>query len=189
MSEKKEKVSSYQYADDVGALTRYPDENTVAFHMGWYDKDEETIAESRVFDFVDMPADIITALAWYGYKLMAQRAQASEKLVAGRVSTVVDRLAQLKQGIWATAREGAGPSNTMLVEAIIAYMTANGVTIDDAKAQEIRGNVKTKDYRERAKANPGVDAEYKAIDLARTKARADAARKAAKGVEVNLEGL
>lgn len=185
----KRKVSKYTYLDKDGNESRFPDESTVQMRQDWYDTDGETIVETRVFDPTKYPTNIQHCFLFYAAKLVNQRAQAEHKDAAEAVEKVDARNDRFMEGEWVKERESAGPSNTLLVEAIVAHLTAQGQPPTDDKAAKIREDVKGKDYRAGALANIGVKAEYEAIKLERIKARAKKAKDAAKGAEAVTVGL
>lgn len=185
----KRKVSKYTYLDSDGNESRFPDESTVQMRQDWYDKDGKDIVETRVFDPTKYPTNIQHCFLFYAAKLVNQRAQADHKDAAEAVEKVDARNDRFMEGEWVKERDSVGPSNTVLVEAIIALLTAQGQPPTDAKVAEIREDVKSKAYRAGAMANIGVKAEYENIKLAHVKARAKTATKAAKDADVVTAGL
>lgn len=185
----KRKVSKYTYLDVDGKESRFPDEYTVAMRQDWFGLDGETIVETRTYDPNLLPEPIQVIFLWYAAKLVNQRAQAEHKDAAEAVEKVDARWDRFAEGEWVKERDSVGPSNTILVQAIVAHLTAQGLPPDDDKVKEIRENVKNSDYRDGAMKNIGVKAEYEAIKLANVKARAKDAAKAAKDADVVTAGL
>lgn len=97
-----------------------------------------------------------------------------------------DALDNILSDVWVAEGEGSsGAGNvTILVQAIVAVLEANGREADVA---EIRGKVKDKDYREKAKANPHVAAEVRKLEQARAEERLKKAQE--KAAEASTEGL
>src|SRR5689334_4312081 len=75
------------------------------------------------------------------------------------IEAVEERLARLKEGTWAAEREGAGPPTTIMVEAFVEYRKVKGLSIDEARIDRFRDDIKDKGTREQFMA----DADYRRV--------------------------
>ena len=146
--------------------------------------------EVRSVNLETFPANINTSLAWFGRSeklgnfyagAKGDPAIALEKFEAG--------LELLISGEWIEKGEGVGTAPSLIVEAIVRALTAEGQTVDDTRRAEIAEKCKDKDTREGAKKDAKINAHIKAITAERAAERAVKAQEAAAEATGTVEGF
>lgn len=178
--EKKIKVSDIQYrGGDLVTNTVHPDATEIVVTFG--------DGTSDSFNVGDVTDELRHCAMLQGFAIKLQRSFASAKgdPVAAREAyeTVKENLLS---GLWNTKREGSGPRLSILVEAIVAALQAEGETVDAARQAGIAEKLKDESVREKAMAKPSVKAHYESIKAARAAERAMKARKEAEGSSESL---
>jgi len=143
--------------------------------------------ETRTIALGQFPESIETRLAWFGRSEKFGNAYAGAKGDADVALESFDTMVELlSSGEWTEARESMGPRPSLVADAIIAALTANGNTPDEGQVLEIREAVKDKATREGALKDPVIKAAHEAIKSARAAARAAEAAEAAVGVSLTF---
>ena len=83
----------------------------------------------------------------------------------------------------------AGPCPSLIADAIIAALEANGETVDDDRRASIREKIKNKDVLAGAKKDDAVKAQLERIKAERAVARAKDAAKKAKDKTIEVAGF
>ncbi len=127
----------------------------------------------------DYPQDIQTAFAWNGLAQKLGDGYANSDSVSDAEEMFLTLHERLIGGEWVKAREGGAVRPSMVVEAVIACLVANGEEVTDERREAIRTKLKTNEARSRALANPAINDEYKRIRDERDKAKLDKVPEAA----------
>ena len=135
----------------------------------------------------ELNKDIVTNLALHGLSQKGGDSYAGAKTVdeaEERCETIIERL---KEGEWIKPRESAGPRPSMVIDAVVAALEAQGESVDDTRRATIAVTVKGKEGRERALENPLIRAQYETIRATRAAERAAKAQGETEGA--TLEGF
>ena len=146
---------------------------------------------TRVVKMADFKErDILAAATWHGFAQKLGDAYSGQKKAETDPVELFDAVYEnLVDGLWIEKGEGAEAAPGLLVDAIVAAMTAEGLSPDPAKVKEKLtprnddGTVNkpaAQEARKGALANPAVKKAYEQAKLDRQKARLDAASKEAK---------
>ena len=131
--------------------------------------------------------DIVTNLALHGLSQKLGDSYAGAESVDEAIERCTTIAERLQQGEWIKPRESAGPRPSMVVDAVVAALVANGEEVDDTRRAAIAEKTKGKEGRERALANPAIRAQYETIRATRAAKRAAKAQGDAEGA--TLEGF
>ena len=132
------------------------------------------------------PKDIQNRLALHGLSQKLGDSYASIKDVGDSVEACRTIQERLNLGDWVKAREGAGPRPTMVVDAVVAALIADGQDVSDDRKAKIVKVLADKDERKAALADPVIKAQYETIRAAAAAKRAKEAKAEAKKEGGNL---
>ena len=133
-----------------------------------------------------LPKDIQNRLALHGLSQKLGDSYASIKDVGDSVEACRTIQERLNLGDWVKAREGAGPRPTMVVDAVVAALIADGQDVSDDRKAKIVKVLADKDERKAALADPVIKAQYETIRAAAAAKRAKEAKAEAKKEGGNL---
>jgi len=123
-----------------------------------------------------MSKGIQEALGLHGLKQKIGDSYAGAKSVEDAVEAAGTVLERLMNGDWVKERESAGPRPSMVVNAVIAALMADGQEIGEDRLKRITETVKTAEGRQQAMNNPIIKAQYETL---RAQAAAERAHEAA----------
>lgn len=90
---------------------------------------------------------------------------------------------------WVTQRKGAGPRPTMLLDAVVAALVANGEEVDAERRARITEKLVNADDRKATLNNPAVNAQYERIKAERAVKRAKEAQSEATASKADLSAF
>lgn len=176
----KRKVADKVYLDGAAEESRHANPDAVILEFRFAGADTVQV------DLAKVGPKCTAALAWHG--LAQKLGDAYSKLRGADAQEALEKVYELLQNDeWMRAREGAaGPRISIVIDAIVAFLEANGETVDEARKAAIKVKVPDAEARKKALANPGIQAQYDKIRAERAaekaaKSAADAAKAAAEG--------
>ena len=145
--------------------------------------------ESVSLSMDEVPEAIQNRLALHGLSQKLGDSYASIKTVEGSIEACMSVKERLVIGDWVKAREGAGARPTLVVQAVIRALEADGQTVDDERRKAIMDKLSDKAERDAALENPVIDVHYQAIRAEAAKERATKAKAKAKTEGGDLTGF
>jgi hypothetical protein len=144
--------------------------------------------------FADFPENIKTALGLHGLNQKLGDSYAGSKGdVDDAIESAQSVLEQLLAGEWSKTREAAGPRPSMVADAVVNTLRANGhVFADEAAEAATRAKYMGKDSaanRKNALENKQVKTEYEKLRVAAAQARLEAAEKEAGNAPADVSSL
>lgn len=133
----------------------------------------------REIDTLKLSRDVLNCAILQGLATRVQRSYQAIKDIDGVIEAYDETVADLYNGVWIEGRTGE-PRVTMLSEAIVLSLEANGATVDEARKLSIIEKLKTAEAREKAMANDQVKAFLADLKLKAAQARAKEAKAQAK---------
>ena len=148
-----------------------------------------TDADTKTVKLSDFSEEMQTCFGWYG---LSQKLGDAFAGVKGDVTDGIEEfdsmMEQILAGTWVTeATAGIRPS--MVCDAIVAALEANGETVNDERRDAIREKIKDPEKRKGATADPAVKAQLEKIKADRAVTRAKEAAKKAKGQVIEVAGF
>lgn len=183
MADKKVSICKKVYVGADGKETRSAQADAVELRFEFANGNTHSVK------IPDHPANIGLCLTWFG---ISEKYGNSYAKSDGSADTAEDKFLamqeQLTGGVWVTESE-AGDRPSMVCDAIIAALEANGEKVDDARRAAVREKIKDKDVLAGAKKDPAVKAQLERIKAERAVARAKEAAKAAKDKTIEVGGF
>ncbi len=138
----------------------------------------------------DNPDAIEARLAWFGRSEKYGNFFAGAKGDSDKAHEMfLSGSENLAEGTWAERGGGEGPRPSMVVEAVVAALVAQGQNVTDERRAGIKDKLSTPDAKKQALANPAIAVQYEMIRAAAAKAKLDAAKAKAKGTEADLDAF
>ena len=133
-----------------------------------------------------LPAEIQNRLTLHGLSQKLGDSYASISDIGESIEACQSVQERLQLGDWVKAREGAGPRPTMVVDAVVAALIADGQDVSDERKAKIVTVLSDKDERKAALKDPVIKAQYEGIRAAAAAKRAKEAKAEAKKEGGNL---
>ena len=129
-------------------------------------------ADNPVVDVSQFNDEIVKKLAMHGASQKFGDSYAGVKNVDEARAEFQKVMDNLTNGIWATRKEGGGaPRSTMLFDAVVNVMTAQGKKVTDAVKEAVQAKLSTAEGRKTVKSNALVSAEYERLRIERQQAK------------------
>ena len=182
-------ITNKFYLDAAGERTNSPTDAVAQlgfeFYTGEKDADGKNIVgTTTMIDLSSFSENVCRQAMAHGF---AQKIGDEYAGKGDQAEEIVDTMVErLQGGEWNTPRgAGSGPRPSMVFDAVIAVLTANGVDITDELRAEVLASLATDGARKSALEDASVRAEYEGLRAKaaadRAKAAADAAKKATDG--------
>ena len=143
-----------------------------------------------IFDYGKAPAEIQAQLMAHG---ASQKGGDSYAGVHGDIDKAIENcgtvIERMMNGDWVKEREAAGARPSMVVDAVVAALIADGQEVSDKRRAGIVGKVKTAAGRKRAMDNPQIKAHYEDLRAKAAAARAKKAKATAKTADSKTVAL
>ena len=180
---KRGSVCKKVFLDAAGDERRSASVDAVQLEFRFTDAD---VISVKLSDFSE---EMQTCFSWYGLSQKFGDAYAGVKGdVADGIEEFESMMEQIISGTWVTeATAGIRPS--MVCDAIVAALEANGEKVDDERRDAIREKIKDPEKRKGATADPAVKAQLEKIKADRAVTRAKDAAKKAKGQVIGVTGF
>ena len=137
-------------------------------------------------EFNKLPETVQRQLGLHGLSQKIGDSYASISDLEESIETALSVQERLQLGDWVKAREGAGPRPTMVVDAVVAALIADGQDVSDERKAKIVTVLSDKDERKAALKDPVIEAQYEGIRAAAAAKRAKEAKAEAKKEGGNL---
>lgn len=139
------------------------------------------------FAIAKFPVNVQKCFAWHG---LSQKIGDSFASAKGNIDEAIENVEALVEvlmaGTWVEKGEGVGAAPSLVLEAVIRALKAEGQVVDDARVAKAAETLKIKEKREGALKDPKIAAAYAAIRAERAVAKAKEAAVGAKGSSAKI---
>lgn len=143
---------------------------------------------SRDIDVSALSAEIQKMASLQGVAIRLQRSYQAIKDLDGVIEAVDETIADLGNGVWIDSK-GGEPKVTLLSQALVSVLEANGGEVNDERRKSIIEKLKGTEYRDKAMENPQVKAQLAQLKMDAAKKRLAEAKLAAKEAGTSNVGL
>lgn len=175
--DKRARVSYRTYLDDEGNESKFAGPETVAMQFKFTD------GGTHLVTLADIGQNCRGIIAFHGLGAKLMDAYAGQKDKDETAEELfLAMLERLKADEWVARGERVGPTIGVLFEAVCRALTNAGKEVNE---ESIKEKIKGQEGRERALANPAINAAYETIRAERAAAKAQKAQEKAEGATLD----